>query len=366
MVAQNKKTIVITGGGTGGHIYPGLAIAQALEDLDPDVKIAFVGAKGGMEEKIFPRYPYEHHFIPIGRFHSSVGLWQQIKTLIGFPLALFKAVLIFCKLRPTTVLGVGGFASGPFVVISALFGADTYLWEANAFPGLTNRWLSRFVRGTFIVFEEARKYLKSSKILFSGMPVRQEFFASNDKFEGPAGGGKLRVLLFGGSQGARFINEVFLAMLNEFPQILQKIEVVHQIGSRDYGVMIKKYGDLAQKVKVLEYIHDMPKELHAADFVICRSGASTVAEVVSCRKPALFIPLPTAADNHQFHNAQVIGEKKGAFVIEQKDLTAEKLERLLESLHEHPQMLIDMSSRLNDFQFQKASLTVAQSLLKGS
>lgn len=358
---DHRKTIVITGGGTGGHIYPGLAIAETLEKLDKNVNIVFVGAQGGMEERIFPRFRYPYHLIKIGRLHSSVGRLQQIKTLLGLPLALFHAFKIFRKLKPDAVLGVGGFASGPFVLMSALLGSKTYLWEANAYPGLTNRWLSRFVRATFVVFEESRKLLPSKKIIFSGMPVRQEFFVAGSYSENT----KLRVLVFGGSQGARFLNETVLEMVTRHPEMLDEIEIIHQTGSRDYSSIRSRYGALADKVQVREYIHNMPDELRRADFVICRSGASTVAEVVSCRKPALFVPLPTAADNHQYHNAQVVAEKGGALVIEQKNLDSEKLLKEIQSLKHNRAELQSMSAKLKDFQFENASRTVAQAMLEG-
>ncbi len=358
---ETLRTIVITGGGTGGHIYPGLAIAETLESLDKNVRIVFVGARGGLEEKIFPRYKYPYHLIKIGRLHSSVGRWQQIKTILGMPFSLLHAIRLYFKIKPDAVLGVGGFASGPFLVIATLFGAKTYLWEANAFPGLTNRWLARFVRATFIVFEQARARLKAQKIVYSGMPVRHEFFSDALPLENK----KIRVLVFGGSQGARFINETVVEMVLQHPEILNEIELVHQTGNRDFPDIIRRYGNLIKQADVKEYIHNMPEELKRADFVICRSGASTVAEVISCRKPALFIPLPTAADNHQFHNAQVVAEKGGAQVLEQRDTTPDKLLHEIRLLRQNRQQLEHMSSRLEGFQFRDASRTIAQAMLEG-
>lgn len=358
---ETLKTIVITGGGTGGHIYPGLAIAETLETIDKNVRVVFVGAQGGMEERIFPRYKYPYHLIKVGRLHSSVGRLQQIKTMLGLPFALLHALRIFWKLKPDAVLGVGGFASGPFVLISAFLGAKTYLWEANAYPGLTNRWLARFVRATFIVFHEAKAKLPSGRIIFSGMPVRQEFFVDVPKPEHP----KVRVLVFGGSQGARFLNQTVVEMIKAHPEVLDEVDLVHQTGNRDYAQIVHSYGDLIKRADVKEYIHNMPEELNKADFVVCRSGASTVAEVVSCRKPALFVPLPTAADNHQFHNAQVVAEKGGAYVIEQRDMTADKLLHEIRLLRQNPETLASMSAKLEGFQFQDASRTVAQAILEG-
>jgi UDP-N-acetylglucosamine--N-acetylmuramyl-(pentapeptide) pyrophosphoryl-undecaprenol N-acetylglucosamine transferase len=359
---KKAKTIVITGGGTGGHIYPGLAIAQELEELSPGVKVVFVGARGGMEETIFPRYKFPYYLIRIGRLHASVGRWQQFKTLLLMPFSLLHAVFIFFKVQPDVVLGVGGFASGPFMLIAWLFGAKTYLWEANAYPGLTNRWLAKMADATFVVFEDAKKKLKSKKIIFSGMPVRKSFFSRTTN---PEVNGKFNLLVFGGSQGARFINEVVLSIFQKNPDLLDRITLVHQIGRRDYTKTKEAYGKLTEKAKILEYIHDMPNELQNADLVICRSGASTVAELVSCNKPAIFIPLPTAADNHQFHNAQAVAQRGGACVLEQKNVTAELLLREIEHFKNNPQKLKDMSVRLKEFDFSQASAIIAHALLEG-
>lgn len=356
-----KKTVVITGGGTGGHIYPGLAIAQSLKKQYPDINIQFVGAQGGMEEKIWPRYEFPFHLIKIGRLHSSVGRWQQFKTMLMMPFSLFHAIMIFFKIRPQIVLGVGGFASGPFVLIAKLFGAKTALWEANAHPGLTNRWLARWVDRNFLVFDEARSFFPEKTVLTTGMPVRADFFAKTPALPpGP----RLRVLVFGGSQGARAINEAILSFVKKFPEILERISLKHQIGTRDFARMKEEYGNLAERVDIVEYIHNMPQELKNADLVICRSGASTVAEVVSCRKPAVFIPLPTAADNHQYKNAQVIADQKAALLIEQKDLSPERLYKLFEEILFVPEKLTEMSSRLHNFDFSRSTEMIVDSLVK--
>lgn len=355
------KTIVITGGGTGGHIYPGLAIAQALHKNHKDIQIHFVGAQGGLEEKIWPQYSFPYHLIKVGRLHSSVGRWQQLKTLLLMPFSLLHAVWIFLKIRPQLVLGVGGFASGPFLLIAKLFGAKTALWEANAFPGLTNRWLARWVNVNFIVFEEARKHLTSPKIIESGMPVREEFFQASDQ---ETQGLRLRILIFGGSQGAKAINDAVLQFLKTYPQILDQVFIKHQTGSRDFARMKELYGSLADKVDIVEYIHNMPQELKRADLVICRSGASTVAEVISCRKPAIFIPLPTAADNHQWKNAKVVADQNASFLLEQKDVNPEVLFQTLQKILQNPQQLSDMAKRLEKFDFSNSTQTIADSLVK--
>jgi UDP-N-acetylglucosamine--N-acetylmuramyl-(pentapeptide) pyrophosphoryl-undecaprenol N-acetylglucosamine transferase len=358
---MKKKTIVITGGGTGGHIYPGLAIAQSLQKNYADIQVHFVGAQGGLEEKIWPQYSFPYHLIKIGRLHSSVGRWQQFKTLLMMPFSLFHALWIFFKIKPQLVLGVGGFASGPFLLIAKIFGAKTALWEANAYPGLTNRWLARWVDMNFIVFGEAKKFLSSDKIIESGMPVREEFFTANK--QEPAAS-RLRVLVFGGSQGAKAVNDAILTYIKSYPQILEQISLKHQTGARDFARMKEQYGSLVDKVDLVEYIHNMPQELKRADVVICRSGASTVAEVISCKKPAIFIPLPTAADNHQYKNAKVVADEKAAYLIEQKNLSPENLQAILSDLLQSPQKLDDMAKRLEKFNFSHSTQMITDSLVK--
>ncbi len=359
---MSKKTIVITGGGTGGHIYPGLAIADELKKTHPEYQVHFVGAIGGLEEKIWPKYEYPYHFIKIGRLHSSVGVVQQLKTLLRMPLSLFHAVSIFLKIKPSVVLGVGGFASGPFLLISWLLGAKTALWEANAHPGLTNRWLSRIVGTSFVVFGEAAALLPASNVIESGMPVRDDFFKPAILEPSP----RLRVLVFGGSQGARAINEVIVSMIKKHPRMFQDVHIKHQTGGRDFERMQSLYGMDQNKIDLVDYIHDMPSELKKYDVVVCRSGASTVAEVIACRKPAVFIPLPTAADNHQYKNALVVSDKKAGVVIEQKNLNEDSLHNLLMDLHKNRERLTEMSHNLQQFDFSRASQKIVNSLLEGT
>jgi UDP-N-acetylglucosamine--N-acetylmuramyl-(pentapeptide) pyrophosphoryl-undecaprenol N-acetylglucosamine transferase len=358
---MNKKTVVITGGGTGGHIYPGLAIAQEIRRLYPQVDVQFVGATGGLEEKILPKSDFPYHLIKVGRLHRSVGKWQQLKTLLYMPVSLFHAWRIFMKLKPVAVLGVGGFASGPFLLIGWLMRTRTALWEPNAHPGLTNRWLSRLVDICFVVFSEAQEFLHAGRVIEVGLPVRQEFF----DFEKTIVGSPLfKVLVFGGSQGARAINEIMVKLVNQHPEILHKIQLRHQTGSTDYQRIRDLYGANLAHMTLLEYIHDMPTELHNADLVICRSGASTVAEVIACHKPAIFIPLPTAADNHQFKNAEVLARKQAGILIEQKNLSVEILRDYLLDFCDHRLKAQEMADKLQVFDFSGAGEKIAKNLLE--
>lgn len=355
------KNIVITGGGTGGHIYPGVALAEDIQKRYPDYSVHFIGARGGLEEKIFPRTGFPFHFLTVGRLHSSVGRWQQIKTLLSMPWTFVQCLILFFKLKPVVVLGVGGFASGPFLFVASLLQARTALWEANAQPGITNRILARFVKRCYVVFAEAKALLSSAKVLETGMPVRAEFFQKKSVVSSP----KLRLLIFGGSQGAKAINELVCATLREFPQLFDVFEITHQAGHRDYKRLQAEYGALVSQMSLLEYIHDMPLELQKSDVVICRSGASTVAEVIVCQKPAIFIPLPTAADNHQYKNAKVLLDKKAAVILEQKQASSRALFDQLMSLAANSELRTQMCKELSKYDFSHSAKVLVDDLLEG-
>lgn len=352
---------MIAGGGTGGHIYPAVAIARALLRKDPDIDIHFVGTPQGLETKIIPREGWPLHTLNVGKLNYAGSYLKKLGTLAKIPWSFVQSAALLFDLKPQAVLGVGGYASGPFVLVSTLLGFRASLWEPNAVPGLTNRWLSRFVRRSFIVFSEAKKFLHSKDIQVVGLPVRdalesvaQKRTASSEDF--------FHVLVFGGSQGARAINQVVSeAILSDF-EWRKKIKFVHQTGSADFVAIKEKYKDQKQ-VEVFEYLHDMDKQYAWADLVICRAGASTVAEIAACGKAALFIPLPWAADDHQLKNAQALVEVDAAEMILQKDLTREHLIGKILALSKDPQHLKKFETKVKSFYQPKAADRIADLLL---
>ncbi len=356
---MKKKTVMIAGGGTGGHIYPAVAIARALLEMDPSLDIQFVGSPGGLETKIIPKEGFALHLIRVGKLNQSGGIFGKLKTLFGIPVALVQSMELLFEVKPQIVLGVGGYASGPFVLMASLLGFKTAIWEPNAHPGLTNRWLSFFVRRSLVVFEEAGKMLKSKHILQIGLPVRKEVeemtprLSADDKFH---------LLIFGGSQGARAINKVVQETMVRYAVELKNIEVVHQTGPHDIAAVKKAYENLPS-LQAHEYLYGMEKYYQWADLVICRSGASTVAELAACGKPALLIPLPTAADNHQFKNAQSLVEHKAGILLEQKDLTPEILLHEILRLRNNKRDLELMTLNLKRFYKPKAAHHIAEYLL---
>lgn len=309
-----SRTIIIAGGGTGGHVYPAVAIAQALQTQNPEHKIHFVGTKQGHEVRIIKDYPL--HFIPVAGL-NQMSVLQKLITLAKLPFAFLLSAWILFKLKPKYVLGVGGYASGPFVLTAALLGFKTGLFESNAIPGITNRWLSRFVGCCMTLFEESKKYFKNSNVILTGFPVRNSMGVSPQRPQG-----KLRVLIFGGSQGARGINSSVSQALLEFKKELAGFEFVHQTGKLDFATISPRYKDHVN-VTCLEYLDPIKKYYDWADIVFCRAGASTISELTTCGKAAVLIPFPFAADNHQQKNAESLVFKQAAQMILQKDFTPE-------------------------------------------
>ncbi len=360
---MKQKNVVIAGGGTGGHIYPGIALAQELKRRNPEYQVHFVGATGGLEEKIVPSHGYPLHLLNVGRLHHSVGVLQRLKTLILLPISLFHSLFLYFKLRPYWVIGIGGFASGPFVLMSALMGGKSAILEPNAFPGLANRWLSKFVSTCFVVFEKTKDFFPKSKVKQVGLPVRlaKKKPLMNYKTEERA----FRILVFGGSQGARGINNVFGEWVKSLGPQSKNFEIYHQTGHRDFHLWEKEYGrEFDGFLRYSPYIDNMPDQLDWADLIICRSGIGSVVEVAMAGKPAIFVPLPTAADNHQVHNAQVLLEEKAALMIEQKDLTIEKLDQVIENLRQNPEQLNQMMEKLQEFDYSSAPREILNQLMK--
>lgn len=350
--------ILIAAGGTGGHIYPALAIADAFKASRPEIQIEFVGTAHGLENKIVPAKGYKVHHLPIGRLNSNVPLAERLKTVLLLPWAMLKSALLLRREKPAFVLGVGGHASGPLLLMAALLGYRNAIWEPNAMPGMANRILSKFVDEAWVVFDEARAMLKGN-VHVAGMPVRQEIEESPIGQTEP---GKFRLLIFGGSQGARGLNTVAAEMVKGGG--LEGIEIIHQTGAADFHRVKEIYGDAIAKVDLREYLHDMGHQYQKADLVICRSGTGTLSELAACAKPSILIPFPFAADDHQKKNAESLVAKNAAIMILQKDLTPDGLRDQILKLKGNPAQLRQMSEAVRTFHHPRAAQKLAEKFLE--
>ncbi len=326
--------LLIAGGGTGGHLFPGVAVAEELRAREPDAAIRFVGTKRGIEARVLPELGWDLQLIEVSGL-KTVGILGAIRGLFRLPKALWQARRAIKAFQPDAVLGVGGYASGPVVLMARLAGIPTAICEQNSIPGLTNKILGKIVRAVFLSFEESRRFFKPKKILMSGNPVRRELLAKL-LAPGPAlATDAVHVLVSGGSLGAVAVNdlaaEALCALSRELP-----LSIVHQTGDKGLEATAKRYADAGVTADTRAFIKDMASAYHRADVIIGRAGATTVAELAIAGKPAIFIPYPFAADNHQEINAREMATAGAALSFKQSELTATILADALRPLLTEP------------------------------
>ncbi|MEW6130892.1 MAG: undecaprenyldiphospho-muramoylpentapeptide beta-N-acetylglucosaminyltransferase [Acidobacteriota bacterium] len=323
--------IIIAAGGTGGHIYPGIAIAHELKRRDGDAEILFVGTPRGLESKIVPREGFKLEMIQVGAL-KNVSTGERLKTMFQLPLSFVTALKILRRFKPDVVIGVGGYSAGPTLLMAALSRIPTMIVEPNAMPGFTNRVLARFVDAAALSFDEAKAYCRG-KGEVTGNPVRSDFAQIPKKTRGE----RLHLLIFGGSQGARAINTAMVAALPLLAAKKAQLAITHQTGEKDFEMVKQGYIEAGfSDADVRPFIHDMAKQFANADVLICRSGATTAAEVAAAGKAAIFIPFPFAADDHQRKNAEAFERAGAGRMILQKNLSPEKLAEELLRLIETP------------------------------
>jgi UDP-N-acetylglucosamine--N-acetylmuramyl-(pentapeptide) pyrophosphoryl-undecaprenol N-acetylglucosamine transferase len=327
-----EMRVMIAAGGTGGHIFPGVAIAHEFKRRDPATEIQFVGTARGLETKIVPREGFSLELIKVGAL-KGVSLFERIRSLAGLPMSLIAARRIVKRFKPDVVIGVGGYSSGPTLLTAALARIPTMVVEPNAMPGFTNRLLARFVDAAALSFADAQKYFGHGAVV-TGNPVRMDFarLAKKERAE------KLHVLIFGGSQGAQAINGAMTAALPLLAPRKDQFVITHQTGERDFESIKRAYSDAGfGSADVRPFIHNMAEQFERADVLICRSGATTAAEVAAAGKAAIFIPFPFATDDHQRKNAEAFERVGAGRMILQRDLTPERLADELRRLIDHPE-----------------------------
>ncbi|MGH9383833.1 MAG: undecaprenyldiphospho-muramoylpentapeptide beta-N-acetylglucosaminyltransferase [Vicinamibacterales bacterium] len=316
--------VLIAGGGTGGHLYPGIAVARELLRRDGSTVVSFVGTASGIEARIVPREGFPLEVIRVAGLKRK-SLIQRARGCLLLPLAAIDAWRVISRRRPDVVIGVGGFASGPALGIAALRGVPTLVLEQNAVPGLTNRLLAPLVRAAAVNFQEALRYFPKTGFV-AGNPVRSEFLSiteANEAHDTPRHAA--RVLIVGGSQGAHAIN---VAMVEAAPRLAAagvRVEITHQSGERDLDLVRVAYERAGLVARVEAFLYEIHREMKAADLVICRAGATTLAEVSASGRAAILVPLPTATDDHQRRNAAVFAAAGAALVIDERELDAERL-----------------------------------------
>lgn len=343
--------VIIAGGGTGGHVIPALAIAQELRS-GYRAELMFVGTPRGIEKRLVPAAGFDLRLIEVGAL-NRVDLATRVKTMLDLPRAMMASSRLIREFRPDVMIGVGGYASGPAMLMGALLRVPTIAFEPNVVPGFANRLVARTVKAAAVQFERTCRYFRNCQV--TGVPVRREFFSvpPRPKDATPT------LLVFGGSQGAHAINQAVLEALPQLAAAVPGLCIIHQTGEKDYVEAQAIYLKHMVAAEVSPFIDDMPGAFARADLVLCRSGASTVAEITAAGKPAILIPLPTAADDHQRHNAEILTSGNAARLLPQSELSGERLVAEIASLMSDRALLGKMSDAARRFAHPDAAATIA-------
>jgi UDP-N-acetylglucosamine--N-acetylmuramyl-(pentapeptide) pyrophosphoryl-undecaprenol N-acetylglucosamine transferase len=319
--------LLLAGGGTGGHLFPAVALAEQLKREEPLAEVLFVGTERGLEARLLPELGWPLRTVPMSGW-AGMGLSGRFKALGGLVKSLGEARRIIAEFRPDVVVGVGGYASVPVLLAAKLGGVPYLIHEQNAWPGQANRLLGRWARRICLSFPEAARSFGRGRTVLTGNPVR----ASMEECAGLPDSAPL-LLVFGGSHGARAINRVLVAALPQLESWRGRLHILHQTGAAEVDSVRAGYRDAGwNEVEVVPFIADMAAAYARAWLVVCRAGATTLAELTACGRPAVLIPYPFAANNHQVANAAALATKGAAIMIEERDLKADELGLLVDGL----------------------------------
>lgn len=323
--------VIMTGGGTGGHIYPAIALADKIKEKNPDAQIIFAGTERGLESTLVPKNGYELRKITVSGFNRK-NLLKNVKTAVDLAKGMAQSKKLIKEFKPDVVIGTGGYVCGPVVKAAGKAGIRCFIHEQNAYPGMTNKMLEPYVEKVFLGFERAGMYFKDKdKQVFTGNPVRKSFFEISKEEAREALGipqDDFVILSFGGSGGAGRINKAMISVAEKISG-MEKTTLYFATGKNYYDAVISEFKEKGIKqndnIHLMEYIDEMDKYLNAADVIVARAGALSLAEITVAGKCAVLIPSPNVTGNHQYHNAKAVSDRDGAFLIEEKDLTDEIL-----------------------------------------
>jgi UDP-N-acetylglucosamine--N-acetylmuramyl-(pentapeptide) pyrophosphoryl-undecaprenol N-acetylglucosamine transferase len=344
---------LIVGGGTGGHVIPALAIARELKARHA-AELLFVGTARGIETRLVPAAGFELKLIHVGQL-KNVSLRTRLRTLFDLPLAILAARKLMREFKPDVVIGVGGYASGPGMLAAILGGLPTLAFEPNVVPGFANRVVARFVKAAAVHFQETKDFFPGACTKITGVPVREEFFKI-----APRSLGSKNLLVFGGSQGSRALNRVMREALPALIRRVPEIKIVHQTGERDFENVQQAYEKAGVSAQVSKFIDNMPQAFAEADLVLCRSGASTVAEITAAGRPAIFVPFPQAADDHQRRNAEALVKANAAELIPEPELSVERLVDIISNAFSDRARLQQMAQNARALSHPRAATEIAE------
>lgn len=351
--------LVMAGGGTGGHLFPALALAEEFKRKVPGIEIIFMGGRGGLEERIVPKYGYRLKVLDVEGIKRRSGL-KRARALAKAAKSTVEAIAWLRSIRPDGVIGSGSYSSAPVVMAARLLGIKTAILEQNALPGLTNRVLGKTVNRVYIAFEEARGFFPGGRTVLSGNPVRKDIIRSAEVRERD----RFSILVFGGSQGATAINAAFLDAIEYLTDVWGALRIVHQTGDDGFDSVAAAYRRKNLKVEQYKFIDDMSAAYNSADLVVCRAGATSIAEITALGIPSILIPYPFASDDHQTVNAKCLGDAGAALVIRQDKLTGSALAEAIKRLYGNPQELKKMRESSRRLGKPGAAEMIADNFLK--
>ena len=348
--SKESLKIVMAGGGTGGHLFPGIAIAQEFMARNSQNEIVFVSTGNQLEKRILDKMNFALARVSVEGIKGR-GLWNQTKSICKLPRGIYQAIRILSRFEPDLVVGLGSYSAGPVVLAARLLGVKIALHEQNILPGITNRVLARFADMIFVSFEDTKARLASPRSKFTGNPVRQAILNGSRQLKSEdaaeAGQKPFTILIIGGSQGAHRINLTVVEALNHLHQT-DDLYIFHQTGAADEKMVQDAYARREVASTVQSFFDDMAPLYQCADLIICRAGATTVAEITAIGKAVIFIPFPYAADDHQTLNAASLTKKGAAEMILEKDLTAKMLGEKIEYYAFHPDALGEMARKAGE------------------
>jgi len=337
-----RQKVVIAGGGTGGHLFPGIALAKALRKSDMTIEISFVGTKQGIESKVLPREGFKLKTIISSGLLGTKGLKKWV-SWSKLPVGTAQSLCFLIRNRPNLVVGVGGYASAPLVFSAWLLRIPILIHEQNAFPGMANQWLGKIADKVAVSYKETKEFFSKKKVEVTGNMIDEKLCQPKEKFPPPLKQ-PFGILILGGSQGAHSINMAMLEALDLLSDRKERLYITHQTGDADYENVKKKYAEKRFSANVMSFITDMPMRYRLASLVICRSGATTLAEVTAAGKVSALIPFPYAANNHQEHNARIIEAANAGEVILDEEISGERLAKSIKKAMDEPKNLERMEN----------------------
>ena len=332
--------VLIAGGGTGGHLYPGIALAEEITTRQKGNEVLFVGTAKGIEARVVPDLGYPLELVEVSGLKRT-GFATRLRGLLRLPGALFQSFRIVRRFEPDVAVGVGGYASGPVILAAWLMRVPCAVLEQNSVPGVTNRILGRIVQAVFVMFTGARAYFPKRRVHALGNPIRrslmENFLRSRSEEHG-----RFRILVLGGSQGAHTLNLRMMEAMGFLRDLSDQLTIIHQTGGEDAELVRRTYAELGVDAEVYPFIQDISWAYRRADLLVCRAGATTLAELMVAKKAAILVPYPYAADNHQEVNARAMVDAGAAVMLVERELDGGRLAQEIKTLFDSPGRLADM------------------------